>query len=183
VGDRIIPKNLEVSRDWMIKHSRREYSRTLLLEEREYLVGNPHERSLREIFEIAGAQYGRIDYAMKDGRVVTWEINYHPTIGRGLRESKHKLPAELDAIRDGSKECFYRGFAEAWESVDGSPDAPPVSVRFDPAILAAATARGSGGSALEGTRRAFRPFKALVEPLLRPVLPFVGRLVRSNRGR
>jgi len=33
---------------------------------------------LRRIFDIAGIDYGRIDYSLRDGAVETWEINTNP---------------------------------------------------------------------------------------------------------
>ncbi len=91
----------------------------MILEERAYIVGNPHEAQLREIFGIAGVGYGRIDYAVLNGRVQTWEINLHPTIGRGPGEDRKKrVPPELEPLRDVGKAHFHRGFSAAWEAVD-----------------------------------------------------------------
>ena len=51
-----------------------------LYEEREYLRNNPHEGILREVFHLAGINYGRADYSMLDGRPQIWEINTNPTL-------------------------------------------------------------------------------------------------------
>ena len=71
VGDRILPRNLEVSRHWVVKDSRREFSRQAVVEEREFLFGNPHEAEIARVFEVAGIEYGRIDYGLKNGRLQT----------------------------------------------------------------------------------------------------------------
>ncbi len=183
VGDRILPKSLEYGRSWMLKHAQCEYSEPMLLEEREYIVGNPHEAQLREIFGIAGVEYGRIDYAIKDGRVQTWEINLHPTIGRGpdLKRSG-RVPLELEPTRRVGKEHFYRGFAAAWREVDLSAGArPPISVAFEPRIgRSELSAERTPARSHRLLRRALRPFKPLFETVARPLFPLVGRLARRG---
>jgi len=87
----------------------------VVVEELEYVTTNPHQKQLSEIFELAQVEYGRIDYAMKDGRVQTWEINLNPTIGRGLRPRSRNIPAELDAIRDEVRSEFIAASGEPGE--------------------------------------------------------------------
>ena len=79
VGERILPRHLFFSRDWMIKEA------DLLdaekqEEELRYVAENPHGRELHEIFERACIDYGRIDYAVRDGQLIVWEINTHPVV-------------------------------------------------------------------------------------------------------
>jgi hypothetical protein len=52
----------------------------LVDEELAYVRTNPHQADLREIFAAARIDYGRIDYAIKDGRIQVWEINTNPQI-------------------------------------------------------------------------------------------------------
>lgn len=173
----IIPRSLSYSRSWMLKFQGSEFSRAMAEEEREYVLANPHERALREVFDLARVDYGRIDYAVKDGRVQTWEINLNPTIGRGLRPSTGKVPPELQALRAVAKEHFYRQFREAWESVDLAPaDATEIAVTIDPAIARAATAIDDREADWLGTvRRVLRPAKPIVTPLVSRFLPMIGR--------
>lgn len=79
VGDRVFPKSLQFSRHWVQKGSDL-HDAELLREERAYVEGNPHEAPLREVFQLARIQYGRMDYALLDGRIQVWEINTNPTI-------------------------------------------------------------------------------------------------------
>jgi hypothetical protein len=51
-----------------------------LREEREFVETNPHEAWVREVFRVAGVEYGRIDYAILDGRPQAWEINTNPGV-------------------------------------------------------------------------------------------------------
>jgi hypothetical protein len=84
VGDRIIPRHLYFSNHWNVKDFRtrippRFQESNLFAEELDYLHGNPHEAALRQIFKLAGIQYGRIDYSLRaDGGIETWEINTNP---------------------------------------------------------------------------------------------------------
>src|SRR5205807_213866 len=79
IGDRIVPRSIMFSDRWDVKKTRlhdAEKSR----EEREFIETNPHQDWLREVFTLAGVQYGRADYAFCEGRPQVWEINTHPLI-------------------------------------------------------------------------------------------------------
>ena len=117
VGGRIVARSLNYGRRWMLKFAGNEFSTAMAEEELEYVRSNPHESELKEIFEIARIDYGRIDYSMKDGRVQPWEINLNPTIGRGLKPSSRVIEPELRAIREQTKEAFYARFNAAWAAV------------------------------------------------------------------
>lgn len=79
VGDRIIPRHLIFRSNWMVKRPSI-YDEALMEEELNYVKSNPHEALLRPIFELAGANYGRIDYAFSNGKLQVWEINSNPSI-------------------------------------------------------------------------------------------------------
>ena len=189
VGDHIIPRSLSYSREWMLKFGGSEFSRSMVEEELDYLVSNPHEAALREIFALAGVGYGRIDYAVKDGRLQTWEINLNPTIGRGRRPSTGKVPPELEATRRQGKEHFYRRFREAWESVDlGMADASPFDVQIPEPVRRAALVEANGGDGSHRTRRGWfatlrrvlSPARPLVAPIVTAALPIIGRAARRR---
>ena len=190
VDGRVMPRTLSYSREWMLKFQGSEFSRAMVEEELEYVRANPHAEPLREIFSLAGVDYGRIDYAMKDGRVQTWEINLNPTVGRGSRPPSGNIRPELDAMRKLSKEHFYRRFREAWESVDlDVVGAAPIEVQIPEAIRRSAIAEVKAGSSaarptgndwLATLRRVLRPAKPLVAPMVAPVLPYVGRVARRR---
>lgn len=79
IGDRIIPRHVLFGKTWVGKLLDVINDATVA-EEDAYLAQNPHEVELRRIFEFAKIDYGRIDYAMRDGRIVTWEINTNPQL-------------------------------------------------------------------------------------------------------
>ncbi len=181
VGNRVIARSMNYGSEWMLKFGGNAYSREMVLEERDYVVSNPHEKQLAEIFRAGGAEYGRIDYSLKDGRVQTWEINLNPTIGRGARKTA-RAPAELNPIRQETKECFYSRFNEAWESVDLAPDGgSDVPIRLDPRSVAAAlSSQRRRGRLLAGVRAVLRPVKPLLLPRAAPALRLLSRLARKS---
>lgn len=182
VGTAVIPRSVAYGQRWMLKHHGTEYSRAMVEEERDYVLANPHERELGEIFSLAGAEYGRIDYAVKDGRIRTWEINLNPTIGRGTRPPSGRIPAELESVRRESKEHFYGRFREAWEAVDVAGESR------EPVPFAASTSlrrRARADSApphprFESVRAVLRPLGPLLRPIAARLFPEIGRLARRN---
>jgi hypothetical protein len=140
VGDRILPRYLECSRDWMVKWDWRIFDRERAAEETRYLETNPHEAWIREIFRLARIDYGRIDYGVLSGVPQVWEINTNPTIGRGPGP---KVPqrAEIEAykiMQAPAFGAFYRDFEAAWEAVDSAVDgADTVEFHAPPALLRA----------------------------------------------
>lgn len=182
VGHRVVARSLNCGREWMLKFQGNEYSQSMVLEELEYVQANPHEAQLAEICRAGRAEYGRIDYSIKDGRVQTWEINLNPTIGRGARPQTAKVPLELDPIRRETKECFYARFQEAWEAVDLAPNGQPaVQITLDPRQVRAALSREvPRGRLLATLRTVLRPVKPLIEPRAGPALRLLSRLARGR---
>jgi hypothetical protein len=185
VGSAVIPRSVAYGHRWMLKHHGTEYSRGMVEEEREYVIGNPHEQELAEIFALARVEYGRIDYALKEGAIRTWEINLNPTIGRGTRPPSGRIPLEFEPIRQESKEHFYRRFREAWESVDvEAGGAMPLTLHLDSRLRREARHDSAPPRPMfQGFRAALRPFRPLLDPIARRLFPEIGRLAqRGPRG-
>ena len=185
VGPHILPRYLSWSREWMLKFRGSEFTPRMAEEELEYLTTNPHEAELRSVFQLAGVEYGRIDYAMKDGAMQVWEINLNPTIGRGTRESSGRVPADVAEIRERGKHQFYRAFLDAWRDVDvGSENAAAIVPALDPGIVRGALAGADGESGwLSAIKRVLRPAKPIIAPIVDRALPVIGRAaMRRTRG-
>ena len=180
VGNKVIPRSLNYGKEWMLKHSQTEFTLPMVEEELEFVSQNPHKQQLLEIFRLANVEYGRIDYALKNGRVQTWEINLNPTIGRGLRPPSKKLPPELDAVRDKVRSCFFGGFASGWKEVMLPTNGqPPIEVKIDSAVLNAAKVNETRENRfLNALRTILRPVKPLIEPVSLPFLRALGWLAR-----
>lgn len=111
VGDRILPRHVLFSRRWMLRDAD-----MMEPEQRAqvfaYCRDNPHERELLAIFDAAGIDYGRIDYALKDGRIQVWEINTNPQIVK----PPEKYPEDTLP--------FHRAFADRFAEAFATFDAP-----------------------------------------------------------
>jgi hypothetical protein len=79
VGGRIVPREVNFSRNWMLRDIDL-LDREKLEEERAYVTENPHESQLRELFRMANVEYGRVDYALLDGKPQVWEMNTNPMV-------------------------------------------------------------------------------------------------------
>jgi len=109
IGGQIIPRHVFFGPEWMLKvpvlHGEAE-----LEEEWAYVQANPHADRIREVFALAGLEYGRIDYAVVGDRIRVWEINTNPMI------------ATPDDLADGARSETVRLFAErleaAWAAID-----------------------------------------------------------------
>jgi hypothetical protein len=182
VGERVIARSLNFGRQWMLKHSETEFTMPMVQEELEYVSTNPHEQQLREVFELAQVEYGRIDYAIHNNKVQTWEINLNPTIGRGLIRRSAPLPPDLDAVRDEVRRHFYEGFERAWREVDLPTNSEPIKVTPNPQTLLAAQATYESHDRLLSTfKTLLRPAKPLIVPISRPFVFTLGSLARLLR--
>ncbi|MES2461185.1 MAG: hypothetical protein V4671_11440, partial [Armatimonadota bacterium] len=121
IGDRYIPRHLLFSHKWMTKHPDivRESE---VSEELHYIFEAPHshETQVRDIFQRASINYGRIDYALHNGRIVVWEINTNPTIATPLRRTD---PARIPAFREVSA-CLRAAFEEVADAPVACPGVP-----------------------------------------------------------
>jgi hypothetical protein len=127
LGEHILPRHQFFSRNWAVKDT--DLVEPALLEEQvRYLQTNPHEPAVREVFDVAGISYGRIDYGERDGKVVVWEVNTNPILM--WPESKYK-PEILPAYR-----YFAERLREVIEAVDQPAEAgPTLAVRWPEDLL------------------------------------------------
>ena len=100
---------------------------------RRYMETNPHERALREIFQLARIDYGKIDYAILGDRLQIWEINTNPVVltveERNIFLSSDPDYAERKAILSQRLESLAAGFTEidAQNAPDGRESGATVS--------------------------------------------------------
>jgi hypothetical protein len=106
IGERVVPRYLFFSRRWVVKWAGL-MDEGKLREEREFLETNPHEEWVREVFRVAGIDYGRIDYSVLNGRPQAWEINTNLRVWH--RPSEDRLAYQ---------ELVARRLVEAFEELD-----------------------------------------------------------------
>jgi hypothetical protein len=113
VGERMVARHVLFSaKKWMLKKADL-VDDTLAREELEYVQQSPHDARLREIFDLAHIEYGRIDYAFRNDAIQVWEINTNPTIG--------VVPNRLDPLRLRAQGLFERTLQQAWRETDYAP--------------------------------------------------------------
>lgn len=186
VGNEIIPRSLNYGRKWMLKQSGTEFSAPMIAEENAFILGNPHEEELRRIFSRAKIDYGRIDYALKDGVIQTWEINLTPTIGR-RRGTNSKVPEALQPLRREGQDIFFRRFQAALEALDAGEEGRAIPIRFEPESVRAAGRitrfpRPGWKARLRKTLRPLRPVAQRFAEALSPILVRAARLRARRRG-
>lgn len=181
VGSEVIARGMARGRRWMLKADGVEFSEEMLLEERAYVLSNPYEHQLRRIFELAGAGFGRIDFAVKDGEVETWEINLNPTIGPGRHSV---MPESFAPLRQPIRDHFSRRFHAALEALNIAGSSEPLAVAYS-----AECRRGAspivrpppGEGALVRVARALHPIRPLLNGAARILSPLVARAARWLR--
>ncbi|MFG0326538.1 MAG: hypothetical protein ACF8SC_04620 [Phycisphaerales bacterium JB037] len=171
IGDRIIARHAFLVPSWVVKfqtHSNEEATRFEL----DFIRANPHKRWLRDMFDRAGVEYGRADFALKDGTPQLFEINTNPRIAR----PRHTLGPERFPGHRIAMPRIVRAFIALDESA-GSLEpgtGPTVSFGFDRKLLAEANKprddRRSPAPwlrAASSAGRALGPLRPVVVPIAR----------------
>jgi hypothetical protein len=83
IGDRIVPRHLFFSRDWLVKVADLAEP-PMLAEEMTLMQSNPHADVLLRCTRLSRIGYGRVDYAFLDGRPQIWEINTNAMLASGI---------------------------------------------------------------------------------------------------
>jgi hypothetical protein len=121
VGERILPQHLQISENWVVKSNSNRLTNAHVAEEMDYILTNPHNEDLKRIMDLAGAQFGRIDYTVVDGRVIVFEINSNPTFP-GI---------DKDDPRQERRRIVRDRLVEAFEGLDTAiPKGKPVKLRL-----------------------------------------------------
>jgi hypothetical protein len=106
VGDQILPQHLQVSENWVVKSNSKRPSEAHVAEEMDYVLTNPHSDALKRIMDVAGADFGRIDYTVVDGKIIVFEINSNPTFP-GIDKSDPRQKRR-EIVRDRLLEALTR---------------------------------------------------------------------------
>jgi hypothetical protein len=110
VGDRILPQNRLVGRQWCVKNFEY-FDETVVARDLAYIKSTEHNETVRKVFDIAAVDYGRVDYAIVNGRLEFYELNTNP----------HNSYREMDAIPE-SRDYFTPRFIDALLALDCPAD-------------------------------------------------------------
>lgn len=108
----VIPKALRFSTEWMLKARHSFWDAAKVQEQEQWAEQNSWADEIRTVFRMAQIDYGRMDYAVLDGRIQVWEINTNPTIARGTGRNK---PEAMKAMKS-ERAKVSRGFDEAFRA-------------------------------------------------------------------
>ncbi len=79
---RVVPQHLMLGESWIVKRGALVPTDAANEEELRYVEENPHADHLREVFRLAGTDFGRVDYCVSGNRVEIFEINTNPSFPR-----------------------------------------------------------------------------------------------------
>lgn len=100
----IIPRHYFKSDQWNVKSSNLNLHRSIQ-DELDFINNNPHKDSILQIFRISKIEYGRIDYAIVNSKIVVFEINTNPTIidQWDIQDGNLRLTATTEFVKNFSK--------------------------------------------------------------------------------
>jgi hypothetical protein len=115
VGAALIPRHVLFSRRWVVKEPD-VVDEAARAEEEEFLRDFPRRDEVERALDLARVDYGRIDYAVVDGRVQVFEVNTNPIV----------VPAagRLAAARRESQARSAAAIVEAFRDLDDGLPAP-----------------------------------------------------------
>ncbi|MDZ4094033.1 MAG: hypothetical protein U1D35_03875 [Paracoccaceae bacterium] len=90
----------------------------------------PHAALIRRVTDLAGADYGRVDFGIVDGRVEIYEINSNPAVGF---TDDHASPARREAGKR-NKQALVAAFLRVTPEVADDGGNGPVNVRHLPKL-------------------------------------------------
>lgn len=125
VGHAIIRTHMMISTGWSVKSENNSPALEVAREERDYRCGDLHEAWIRQVFDLARIDFGRIDYGVAGGRPQAWEINLNPTIGRRPDQVRKPMAPDLAAVVEEGRLVAHARLREAFVALDQPAVATP----------------------------------------------------------
>lgn len=115
VGDRLLGYTCVHDDHWLVKYGTAGIAPAELYEEEFSIVQtNPYAAAILPAFEMAGIDYGRVDFGLVGGRPQVYEINTNPYVNLSSAP-------KLNAIRNQSNALFRNNYLEAMAAIDMEP--------------------------------------------------------------
>lgn len=122
IGDDIIAQHILRHPGWVVKSAISHSSRAFAEEELAFVRDMPHRAALLRATDVAGLQFGRIDYGLRDGQPVIFEVNPNPT----FPNFRHKAGA-----RSERRTIILERLVAAMRAID-TPQTGRARIRFVP---------------------------------------------------
>jgi hypothetical protein len=190
IGDVILPRHFHMSTDWVTKSENSLGDESVIREELAYLERHPHERWLRQVFELAHIEYGRIDYGMHRGEPQVWEINMNPTLGRNAARGPRPETDHHRRLRAPGRAMAHQQMLEAFRRIDVPVSFGEIDIGIDPVLRArlddeaAQPGRQSRAAAAAGRigrhPRLRRFVKNAIFTAAAPVAPMLAQVMRHR---
>lgn len=123
VGDRILGYTCVHDDQWIVKYGKAAIATPEHYEEEyQFVAGSPYAEVLRPVFDLAGVEYGRVDFGLVGGRPQIYEINSNPHL---------KLDPEPSPVarRNDSTALFKGNFLAALAAID-TPETAPLAKKL-----------------------------------------------------
>ena len=115
VGDRFLGYTCVHEDSWIVKYGKAGIASDDMYEEEHALVrDNPFAEAVKPAFDLAGLDYGRVDFGLVDGKPQIYEINNNPFV-----DLSQKLGAA--SRRNQSSALFRENYLEAMSDIDTFP--------------------------------------------------------------
>ena len=137
IGNRFVPRYIQAGSEWMTKSHTSEIDERVIAEEMAYVRENPHDEWVRNVFEIARIEYGRLDYGIRAGRPQAWEINFTPVLTGNINRPARTADQErINALTRPAKDYAHAGIRAGFEGIDPGPMAgEDIEVEFPVGLL------------------------------------------------
>ena len=144
IADRLLGYTCVHDDNWLVKYGKLGITPPELYnEEYSFVTENPYADAAREAFDLAGIDYGRVDFGLVGGKPQIYEINSNPHVELTPKPT-------LSERRNESIAFFRMNYIDAMKDIDRAP-------RAKWQIKSAVAAR----AAAEVPRRTFRALKGL----------------------
>jgi len=117
VGDRMLGYTCVHDDQWIVKYGKKDITPDELYEEEhDFVVNHRFAEQMRPVFELAGVDYGRVDFGLVGGKPQIYEINSNPDI-------KLRPDPSPSALRNQSNDTFRANYLAAMRLLEQTEDA------------------------------------------------------------
>ena len=128
VGDRLLGYTCAHDDNWLVKHGKPGIAPPELYdEEHRFVATDVFGPAMLPAFELAGIEYGRVDFGLVGGRPQVYEINTNPHV------KLHPAPSPAP-MRNRSTALFAERYLEAMAAIDTGRQSVPMSLKARGAV-------------------------------------------------